>query len=377
MSRVILGMGFGDEGKGKVVDYFADSSSTVVRFNGGPQAGHTVSADGKTHVFSHFGSGTLKGARTLWSHFCTCDPIAFTREREVLRELGVRPSIMIDELSPVTTPFDIFFNRMDAVNGHGSCGMGFGSTLQREEDHYHLRYMDLFTPTVMMTKLESIRKYYEHRLGKKLEGRQIDMLLEAFLDSVVKMTGEAEAGDVRKEIRGTEDSELIFEGAQGVMLDQEFGFFPHVTRSYTTSRNANDLHRVEEIVMVSRVYQTRHGNGPMSSEGYPINLSNNQGETNVENPYQGAFRTGRLDLDILTYAIKCQMRVFAPENLRLVFTCIDQIEDPEKIPMTHQGLKVEYGLLEAVTVLEESGGCDFTDVYECNGPEREQIVCIR
>ena len=127
MNKAVIGLGFGDEGKGFTTDYLCSQhpNSLVVRFNGGHQAGHTVVYNGLRHVFSNFGSGTLRGCPTYWSEHCTVDPIGVLNELIVLRDNGVTPKLYIDAECPITTPFDIHNNRkVEDSNSHGSCGVG-------------------------------------------------------------------------------------------------------------------------------------------------------------------------------------------------------------------------------------------------------------
>ena len=108
----------------------------VVRFNGGAQAGHTVvTPEGRRHVFSHIGSGTFAGAATFLSRFFVSHPLLFLKEWEVLAAQGVRPVVYVDPDSPVTTPYDMMINQIieqeQGAARHGSCGLGFGETLER------------------------------------------------------------------------------------------------------------------------------------------------------------------------------------------------------------------------------------------------------
>ena len=106
--KAVIGLCFGDEGKGRVVD-FLDHSLTI-RFSGGQQAGHGVIRNGEKHTFSNFGSSTLKGIPTYWSKFCTVDPVGMIRELNELMKINVNPLIYIDGDSPITTPYDKFYN---------------------------------------------------------------------------------------------------------------------------------------------------------------------------------------------------------------------------------------------------------------------------
>jgi adenylosuccinate synthase len=332
-TNLVVGLGFGDEGKGRVVSALASSYTNpiVFRYNGGHQAGHTVVTDTQRHVFSSFGSGTLHGCPTYWSEFCTFYPWAVRNELEILKKLGVSPRLFVDALCPVTTNFDSAHNKVvEEKHRHGSCGVGFGSTIARHEAHYKLYFQDLFNETVLMAKLNNImHSYYQSQFALQWEE-----LRDRFLQSVefvrdcsnIRMVHAHE----QKTFLKWYDS-VIFEGAQGILLDQDFGFFPNVTRSNTTSLNAMYLIAkwgmpAPKIYYVTRSYQTRHGNGFMSDETPPT-LVNNENETNVQGPWQGVFRTGTLDLDLLRYAAQCDRNFIGDLKPNLVVTCLDQTGD--------------------------------------------------
>ncbi|HRH68841.1 MAG TPA: adenylosuccinate synthetase [Flavobacteriales bacterium] len=320
----VIGLGFGDEGKGLATDFLCSEAvagglhPVVVRFNGGHQAGHTVVRDSVRHVFSHFGSGTLLGAPTVWSRWCTFEPIGFMNERQVLRDKGVDPVFVADPLCPVTTPYDIAYNRdREGSVRHGSVGVGFGATLQREEDHRHLFLQDLLCERVVVMKLHYIKEYYKG-LGMDVDIDTRPFLLAA--NEAIKLAPVLPTVFMWDALHP-----LIFEGAQGVLLDQRFGFFPHVTRSNTTSTNAREFGgRSMKTLFVTRSYQTRHGNGPMmgGGDGKPVVLKNNADETNVSHSFQGEFRTAPLDPEMLRYAMRCD----GSQNADLLITCMDQYE---------------------------------------------------
>ena len=159
----VIGLGFGDEGKGRVVDHLCRDNETrmVVRFSGGPQAGHTVVKNGIRHVFSNFGSGTMAGVHTYWHNTCLVNPITLMNELDVLSMKVDAPYIVINPECPVITPYDTATTRESSnYNRNGTCGMGIGATWQREEDHYHLEAGDLCFNSAMNMKLEAIKSYY-------------------------------------------------------------------------------------------------------------------------------------------------------------------------------------------------------------------------
>ncbi|GAG16096.1 unnamed protein product, partial [marine sediment metagenome] len=131
-ASIVLGLGFGDEGKGATVNSLVTKSqkngemSIVVRFSGGNQAGHTVMHDGVKHIHSSFGSGTLQNQETFYTEHCVIDPMAMRTEQMVLESKEIYPMpVMAHPLAMITTPFDVMHNRsnMDYMK-HGTCGMG-------------------------------------------------------------------------------------------------------------------------------------------------------------------------------------------------------------------------------------------------------------
>jgi len=321
--KSVIGIGFGDEGKGLVTNYL--DGDLVVRFSGGQQAAHNVVIGDNSHIFSNFGSGTMKGIPTYWSRFCTVDPIGMMNELDGLKKIGINPVLYIDGDSPITTPYDKFHNvnNIDDIN-HGTCGVGVGSTIDREEHFYHLTFSDIFKSWVLDTKLENIQKFYDVDIP--------DDVMEEFIISCHEMVisenfiltyGIPTKYDV--------SDNIIFEGSQGLLLDQHYGFFPHVTRSNTGTKNIMEILKdrknyTNEIYLVTRAYQTRHGNGPMTNVSIDFNI-NNVNETNINNERQGKFRKSVLDLSLLEYGINKDKYIRESKNKNLVITCLDHIDE--------------------------------------------------
>jgi adenylosuccinate synthase len=120
---------------------------------------------------------------------------------------------------------------------------------------------------------------------------------------------------------------LIFESSQGLLLDQHIGFFPHVTRSNTGTKNILEMGYKPDLFLITRAYQTRHGNGPMTNENLPHNIKENPKETNVLNKFQGEFRRSLLDLDLLQYGMEKDEFINTSVNKSLVVTCLDLVKD--------------------------------------------------
>lgn len=314
--KAVIDLGFGDSGKGSVTAFLCHISKNplVIRYSGGHQAGHTVVHKGKRHVFSSFGSGTLQGIPTYWKAN-TFYPTAFLNELAELHDKGVQAKIYVHGKCPVTTPHDVWYNKeRNNELGHGSCGVGYGTTIQREEDFHSLLVEDLQFPSVVQMKLNLIGQYYGHFLEGKEEKKFLTDCHVALDYISIKSTS-----DVLRLVNYYDT--LIYESSQGLLLDQGIGFFPHVTRGYVGS---NVLPQVNEVWYVTRAYQTRHGNGPMTNENIGHNIKDNPYETNVDN-YQGSFRKTILNLDLLEYAIYKDNSNANEKNL--VITCLDHIDN--------------------------------------------------
>lgn len=344
-SFVVIGLGFGDEGKGLTTDYLClnHPDALVVRFSGGHNAGHTVALpDGQRHVFSSFGSGTLRGNPTYWSSYCTLYPSALLVEYAALRKLGKSPKLFVDAHAMITTPYDLAYNQaVERINKHGSCGVGVGPTIERNELSVPYKFygQDMLYPTVARHRLEVIHRYYQEKAKK--DGREglletylglatpasIDLFFED-MDAMLKIVDIVPEPEIFRRF-----DTFVFEGSQGILLDQNHGFFPHVTRTNTTSQNAMELIKkydlgTPDVYYITRAYLTRHGNGPMPNEGRKLELINIEKETNVLNNWQGNFRRSILDLDMINYALQCDANYAANCPKHLVVTCLDQLNGP-------------------------------------------------
>lgn len=339
MSRVsiVLGLLFGDEGKGITTDHQVSKTNNiiaynpiVVRFSGGQQAAHNVRIGDKTHVHSNFGSGTLRGVPSYFSEHTVINPLTMQTEYNVLKEKGVNPILYLHPKAIVSVPYDIVFNRIrERKKRHGSCGMGVGSAMVRNiETGYKLFAVDLINHEVFKTKINNIRQYYLSKISEEDRKYFIEYeseVIDEYMDAIKNLQFELKNYDFLREF-----DEIIFEGSQGILLDMEHGFFPNVTYAHTTSKNALEIcekllipeHWVD-VYYVTRCYQTRHGNGWMSNEN-KIDLVNNQDEINVTNEWQGNFRTGEIDYDLINYAMNIDDIYSNRCNKNLVVTCLDQ-----------------------------------------------------
>ena len=337
-SYLVVGSGFGDEGKGITTDYLCrknPTSTIVVRFSGGQQAGHNVKIGNVSHVHSNYGSGTLRGVPSYFSEHCTVYPVTMLMEKIVLYKKGINPELYIHPLANITTPADIAYNRLrEKKLGHGSCGLGVGATMTRSlTTGYKLFAIDLTNERILNEKLKSIHQYY---LDSMLEVYSVsdfmyfneiyDNEMEYFHKSIERITFNVKSYEFLKKYEN-----IVFEGSQGILLDMDHGVFPNVTYSNTTSKNALTIcEKIGifdiEIYYPTRCYHTRHGEGWMSNKE-EIELINNQDEINVFNEWQKDFKVGEMDYSLLNYALDVDNIYSEGIKKILVVTCLDQRPD--------------------------------------------------
>lgn len=333
-ASIVIDLGFGDAGKGTTVDYLARTQiePVIVRFNGGAQAAHNVHlADGRHHTFSQFGSGMFTpGAWTFLSHYVLFDPYALTLEAAALETKGVGSPLarfFVDGAARTVTPFQKAANRLREVlrgtNRHGSVGMGIGETMA---DHIAFPDLtvyvdDLRTPGLLATKLARVQELKRAEFAPQFEqlrsGGLVQKELALLEDPSMSVRVANTMADIARRmtiasrstlVRFVATHPLIFEGAQGVLIDEWHGFHPYTTWSTTTNDNANELLRElrydGEVTRygVVRAYSTRHGPGPFPTEDRA--LARTLPDThNVHGTWQGGFRVGWLDLPLTRYAL--------------------------------------------------------------------------
>jgi adenylosuccinate synthase len=320
---ITIGLGFGDEGKGATVDFLARrlEADLVVRYCGGSQAGHNVQLpDGRRHTFSQFGAGTLAPAapRTYLGPNVIIDPLALAREGEHLAELGVSDPARLLTIHPrclVATLWLQTLNRLrELARGkakHGSCGQGIGETRS-----YWLNYGADAIFAADLRQLDVLRHKLElQRQRTLLEVQELTIAADDLHEfGLWDANTEAVASDLHDALPdgAVIDAAVpafrtaIFEGAQGVLLDEYRGFHPYTTWNTVTPHHAWELVQMMEVEAVAvlgitRAYTTRHGEGPLPT--FSAELTKRlQDAGNPWNRWQGSLRCGWLDLPLLRYA---------------------------------------------------------------------------
>ncbi|MBM2621589.1 adenylosuccinate synthetase [Actinoplanes sp. LDG1-06] len=293
----VVDLGYGDAGKGTVVDALCAASDVraVLRFNGGAQAAHNVvTEDGRQHTFAQFGSGTLRGVPTHLTRFVVVDPLALASEAAVLG--NPFELLTVDGDALLATPWHRAANqRRELARGggrHGSCGMGVGETMAYALSHPQApRVSDTLSRTGLRRRLAAV----ESDLGPA--GVPLDDVVDAFLafGRTVSIVGAEFTGRLLGE------GPCVFEGAQGVLLDEWRGWHPHTTWSTTTYDNVASLCGDFKRIGVVRTYTTRHGAGPFVTEDPALDLPEGH---NATGEWQGAFRVGHFDAVAHRYAVE-------------------------------------------------------------------------
>ena len=349
----VIGLGFGDEGKGVTVDALTRELSTkvVCRFNGGAQAGHNVIApDGRHHRFAQWGSGTFAGARTHLSRYMLVNPIFAMSEARHLQSVGIADPLSlltVDGEAIITTPFHVAANRIEetarGLSRHGSCGMGIGQTREDElaacPDVIHAR--DLCSPHDLRRKLRAVqeRKRAHFAGTARLRGAEqewsvledgwlVDHVARAFAAFAERavIVGREWFIDVLRQ-----PGHVVFEGAQGVLLDETHGFQPHTTWTDCTFKNATrllaDTPDVElRRLGILRAFHTRHGDGPFPTEDSGLQ-DLVASDHNGHDAWQRHFRVGHFDLVLAKHALEAVGQCDG-----LVLTHLDKVRE---IPLLH------------------------------------------
>jgi len=378
----VIGANYGDEGKGRVVDYFSNKGSLVVRFNGGAQAGHTVVTKvGRRHVFRHFGSGTFKNAPTYLSRHFIVNPVLFRPEYQQLYALALDTNVVAHPECIVTTPWDMFLNqsceKSKCVSHRGSCGCGINETVVRNQSKFKLTLRDLSSPNLPSTLFSIKDEWVPHRVSELgLSYGELSSLIREpewayrFLDDCRFFLKKCRVlplheGDTSPNFSSFPDAKhVIFEGAQGLRLDELGRDFPFVTRSRTGLPNVLDIIRKEgfndtlDVVYVTRPYLTRHGAGPLNNELTAPPYAGITERTNVFNANQGPFRYAWLDIDALARTTKedLSLATDVKTNPKFAITCLDQM--PRTFSVIAEGKLVMVTAKKLASMLSDRTGIE-------------------
>jgi adenylosuccinate synthase len=274
--RVVVGAQWGDEGKGKIVDLLSQDADIVARYQGGPNAGHTVCIGDRRFVLHMIPSGILR-PRTLCyiGNGVVVDPEAFRRERETILKQGISVDgrLFVSGSAHVILPDHRALERTTETGATpiGTTGRGIGPAYTDKAGRVGLRVVDLLDPTIREERVRALRERTLRMVGSGVELESIDAVL-ARCESDAEMLRPITA-NVSREINAALASgkRVLLEGAQGTHLDLDHGTYPYVTSSSAVSGGActgvgiGPTH-IDEVIGVAKAYATRVGNGPFPSE---------------------------------------------------------------------------------------------------------------
>ncbi len=282
---IVIGTQWGDEGKGKLVDLLTEQAQAVVRFQGGHNAGHTLVIKGEKTVLHLIPSGILReNVQCMIGNGVVLSPKALLEEIEILERAGisVRGRLLISEactlILPVHSAIDQAREKARGSKAIGTTGRGIGPAYEDKAGRRGLRAGDFKNPQGFAEKLKELLEYHNFMLTHYYHAEAIDyqQTLEealAFGEQIKPMLCDVSEALYRYQAEG---ANLLFEGAQGALLDIDHGTFPYVTSSSTTAGGAATgsgigLLDFDYVLGITKAYSTRVGNGPFPSELHDAN----------------------------------------------------------------------------------------------------------
>lgn len=298
---VVVGAQWGDEGKGKIVDWLSERADVVVRYQGGHNAGHTLVIDGVSYKLSLLPSGLVRGKLSVIGNGVVVDPHHFVQELKKLRDQGITitpGNLRIAENAPLILSLhrDLDAARENATSGLkiGTTKRGIGPAYEDKVGRRSIRLMDLAEPDKLMQKIERLLAHHNalrRGMGEEEIKAQViyDELMEVASDILPFMDRTWRLLDERRRT----GARILFEGAQGALLDNDFGTYPYVTSSNTIASQAATGSgmgpgAINYVLGIAKAYTTRVGEGP-----FPTEQKNEIGEFLGVNGHEFGVVTGR------------------------------------------------------------------------------------
>lgn len=313
--KAVIGTQWGDEGKGKIVDFLSKDVDYVVRFQGGSNAGHTIKIGNQTFKFHLLPSGVIRGKIGVIANGVVVDPEVLIGEVEKLKEKGIEPKLMISDRANVVMPYHKLLDGAEETylgkKKIGTTRRGIGPCYSDKVARRGIRVGDLLDRSVLREKLEMIVPIKKNLLkiyGMEESRIDVEDLIDRYSDYGNKIRAFVKDTTLELNRAIKEGKEILLEGAQGVMLDVDFGTYPFTTSSNTISGGACtgsgiSPKLINEIIGVVKAYTTRVGSGPL-----PTELKDEIGKHLQEKGGEFGTTTGRsrrcgwLDLVVVKYA---------------------------------------------------------------------------
>jgi len=278
---IIVGAQWGDEGKGKVVDIYTEYSQEVVRFQGGNNAGHTLVVGAEKTVLHLIPSGILhEGKRCIIGNGVVLDPEVFLEEIDGLRKKGYLKDdnqLMVDGAVHLIMPYhkkiDIAREQKAGAKKIGTTGRGIGPAYEDKVGRRGIRFADLLKPETFKRKLHEVLPEKNFYLEQFLGEQPVDeeAIVQEYLGYADRLRGYLGRASTTLDQSIKAGNNVLFEGAQGSLLDIDHGTYPFVTSSSTIAAGACigtgiGPHLIDEVVGISKAYVTRVGEGPFPTE---------------------------------------------------------------------------------------------------------------
>ncbi|BBB30986.1 adenylosuccinate synthase [Neptunomonas japonica] len=366
---VVLGTQWGDEGKGKIVDLLTEQVSAVARFQGGHNAGHTLVIDGKKTVLHLIPSGILREkVLCLIGNGVVLSPEALLKEMRGLEEAGVpvRERLRLSPACPLILPYHVALDQArEAARGEakiGTTGRGIGPAYEDKVARRGLRLSDLMNAERFEAKLREVMKYHNFVLKNYYQAEEVDvdsMLAEALEMAEQLRPMVADVTAILHKMRKNGES-IMFEGAQGSLLDIDHGTYPFVTSSNTTAGGASTgsgfgpLY-LDYILGITKAYTTRVGSGP-----FPTELGCEIGQYLGERGHEFGATTGRerrcgwFDAVALKHAIQvnsvsgiCLTKLDVLDGLEVIKVCVGYRDSEGNLVETLTGSE-DYDAVEPI-----------------------------
>ncbi|MEF8879866.1 MAG: adenylosuccinate synthase [Candidatus Thermoplasmatota archaeon] len=314
--NLVVGTQWGDEGKGKVVDYHSKDADYVVRFHGGNNAGHTIKVGDEIYKLHVTPSGVIQGKTGVIGNGVALDPKILNEEIESLKERGIKPHLLISDRVNIIMPYhkklDGAEEKLRGDKKIGTTQRGIGPCYSDKIARKGIRAIDLLDRQTLKEKLDRIipvkqRLYDVYNIDEKIDKKQ---LLKDYLQQGKKLREYITRTHVELNQAIKEGKNVLFEGAQGTMLDVDFGTYPYTTSSHTVAGGASigvgvSPSVLDEIIGIVKAYTTRVGEGPL-----PTELSDENGKHLQEKGHEFGTTTSRprrcgwLDLVVVNHSCK-------------------------------------------------------------------------
>jgi adenylosuccinate synthase len=279
----VVGLQWGDEAKGKIVDFLTDSHEVVVRYQGGNNAGHTVKFDGETYKLSLLPTGILRpGVKAVIGNGLVVNPEALLKEMKSLTDRGVKvdgENLLVSDRAHVILPYhvveDAVFEKRRGDQAIGTTGRGIGTCYRDKAGRTHaIRIGDLYHPESFRTKLNEIVAFKNltlKALDPSLEPLDADAIYSTYLGYAEKLKSHVLDTTAWLHRALKQKKNILFEGAQGSLLDIDHGTFPYVTSSNSSAAGIHSgsgvpQRTITRMIGVVKAYTTRVGGGPFPTE---------------------------------------------------------------------------------------------------------------